>query len=279
MSRTPSRRPVRTTLSETLDHRLKMYSIAAAAAGVSVLALAQPADAEVEITWANIPVNTGASIAIDINHDGIPDFQFSLPQRTYTGLPPFSHGVPLSSTLKVAPLTGGAVFLGPKPAGYYAAALQRLARIGPLGHFSTKGGGVAIEHDNVEYVYVGSGAFGTYRTYRGNWVAELPNRSLPNRYLGVKFLIDGQTHYGWVRLKVTSGDSDTGIGAEILAYAYETEPDKPIVARIPQDLPDDTEAEPEIKQESQSFGGPSLGILALGADALSLWRRDETLTF
>ncbi|MGB2603456.1 MAG: hypothetical protein WBC78_07670, partial [Candidatus Sulfotelmatobacter sp.] len=124
MPRDFSALPVNASLSETLDHRLKMYSIAAAAAGVSILALAQPADAEVVITQANIPIN--GPVSIDINHDGIPDFQFSF------------AGTSSNSALRVEPLTGGAVFLCPKPLGYYAAALQRLARIGPLGHFSTK---------------------------------------------------------------------------------------------------------------------------------------------
>jgi len=65
----------------------------------------------------------------------------------------------------------------------------------------------------------------------------------------------------------------TDISSEILAYAYETVPDKPIVARIPQE----TSADTETQQEGQNFGGASLGMLALGADGLALWRRDETL--
>ncbi len=39
--RTPSR------LSDSLHHRLNMYALAASAAGVGVLALAQPAEAEI----------------------------------------------------------------------------------------------------------------------------------------------------------------------------------------------------------------------------------------
>jgi hypothetical protein len=41
------------TLSEAIDHRTKMYAVAAAAAGVSMLALSQPAEAEVVVTKTN----------------------------------------------------------------------------------------------------------------------------------------------------------------------------------------------------------------------------------
>ena len=74
MSRNPSPRPAEGTLSETLEHRLRSYSMAAAAAGVGMLALAHPAEAEVVITHKVIPVNNG-TVSIDINHDGIADFQ------------------------------------------------------------------------------------------------------------------------------------------------------------------------------------------------------------
>ena len=66
MSHDPSPRSGETTLSETLEQRLRSYSIAAAAAGVGMLALAHPAEAEVVITHKVIPVN-GTAVSIDIN--------------------------------------------------------------------------------------------------------------------------------------------------------------------------------------------------------------------
>ena len=62
---------------------MKWYSLAAAAAGVTTLALSQPADAKVVITNTNIPVPFcvipfPCSVSIDLNGDGINDVKFSL---------------------------------------------------------------------------------------------------------------------------------------------------------------------------------------------------------
>jgi hypothetical protein len=46
------------------------------------------------------------------------------------------------------------------------------------------------------------------------------------RYLGLKFIIQGQVHYGWARLNVTA--TIKGIYGAISEYAYETVPNKPI---------------------------------------------------
>lgn len=64
--------------SDKLDRQINLYSLAAAAAGVSLLALAQPAKGEVIITKKTIPIPVDYRIPvdIDINHDGITDFQF-----------------------------------------------------------------------------------------------------------------------------------------------------------------------------------------------------------
>src|ERR1700730_4972851 len=74
MSRKLPARSEKATLSETVDHRVKLYSIAAAAAGVSMLALAQPAEGEVLITKQTIPIF--GLVYLDINHDGVNDFEF-----------------------------------------------------------------------------------------------------------------------------------------------------------------------------------------------------------
>ena len=47
-------------------------------------------------------------------------------------------------------------------------------------------------------------------------------------YLGLKFQIKGKTHYGWARLNVEV--SKTTITATLTGYAYETIPNKPILA-------------------------------------------------
>ncbi len=47
-----------------------------------------------------------------------------------------------------------------------------------------------------------------------------------NGYLGVRFLISGSTHYGWVRLNV----NNAGTGFTIKDYAYESTPNTSILA-------------------------------------------------
>src|SRR5215469_15348836 len=70
--------------STHFDHRMKLYSAAAIAAGVSALALAQPAESEVIVTRQQIKVpywnSSGqpASVALDLNGDGVNDFYFSI---------------------------------------------------------------------------------------------------------------------------------------------------------------------------------------------------------
>lgn len=56
-------------------------------------------------------------------------------------------------------------------------------------------------------------------TEYGPWVY------VQNRYLGLKFFINGKVHYGWARLNVQ------GVAKTFLTgYAYETIPNKPIIA-------------------------------------------------
>jgi hypothetical protein len=252
---------VATTLPETLEHRLRSYSMAAAAAGVGLLALAHPADAEVVITHKVIPV-TGTAVSIDINHDGIADFQFQSFQRSDGG-PASSNGFSISATVK--PLAGGGVIGGPLShylPGPYASALRRDVMISRFKHFSSKGRTVIGRAEQ----WVSKGGGGGFYVY-GNWVSDPQNR-----YLGVKFLIDGETHYGWVRLNTRY----YGAIVQIESYAYETDADTAICAREVQPCPAPADDSEDTSQNVS--GGPSLGMLALGTDGLALWRR-EALAF
>ena len=47
------------------------------------------------------------------------------------------------------------------------------------------------------------------------------------QFLGLKFTIAGQTHYGWARL--TTGVDTCKVKAVLTGYAYESEPDTPIL--------------------------------------------------
>ena len=66
------RRP--SAFSESIQARLNMYAIAATAAGVGVLALAQPAQASIVYTPANQRIGANGVYNLDVNHDETADF-------------------------------------------------------------------------------------------------------------------------------------------------------------------------------------------------------------
>jgi hypothetical protein len=256
MSRKHSGLRSKSILSETLDQRLKMYSLAAAAAGVSLLALAQPADAEVVITRKTIEIGS-VPISIDINGDGVADFQFQITSIS-------SYRVGFFVTAGVRPLAGGEVVGEPgffRPQSSYASALVRGAEIGPSVHFGSKGGAIieGIVFPDCTYLMLTCGPFSVLF---GDW------GNVSNRYLGVKFLINGETHFGWVRLTVK------GVAVQINGYAYETTPNKPILAVLP---PEDPSDDSDTPQTGRNISPPFLGMLALSSNGLALWRREETL--
>ncbi len=49
-------------------------------------------------------------------------------------------------------------------------------------------------------------------------------------YLGLRFKIDGQTHYGWIQMHLPATE---GAGF-VEGFAYETEPNAPIIAGVPE---------------------------------------------
>jgi hypothetical protein len=70
--------PRRTTnLPDSLHQQLNLYALAAGAAGVSLLALAQPSEAKIVYTPANVTLSPQNGIVrhhLDLNHDGTTDF-------------------------------------------------------------------------------------------------------------------------------------------------------------------------------------------------------------
>ncbi len=241
--------------STTFDHHLKHYSAAAVAAGVSVLALTLPAAAKVVTTTKTIFIPINQPVLIDLDHDGVADFEFSLISYSADCSPDFEF------TMK--PLAGGAVVGGPirSSVGPYASALAQGAKIGPSAHFGASSGrGVAIEKSNFEYC-----SFSYNRSLIGHW-----GGNPRNRYLGVKFLIHGTTHYGWISLS-SNYVNRKSIAAHINAFAYETVAGRRISAGS-------TSSNSSEDVASPATTGPSLGMLALGSDGLTLWRREENVS-
>jgi hypothetical protein len=115
-----------------------------------------------------------------------------------------------------------------------------------------------------------------YRRLTGKW------HDVTDRYLGVSFIIRGKTHFGWARLTVH--DKGHAITAVLTGYAYETIPNKPIITGKTKGPDDDSVEQQNDPGPGASLFGPipetpqpaSLGMLALGAQGVPLWRRKET---
>jgi hypothetical protein len=228
--------PTAVRLNSKLERKLAAYITVAGAAGVAVLGAAQPADAKVVYTTANTKLNFGAdgTLPLDLNNDGTADITF------FGG----SASVGYGAVLDVYAATGNGIV----GVNNSASALVWGARIGPKDAFLVDG-----------LMAEASGCHASTCDYKGKW------SKTHSRCLGVKFSIHGQTHYGWVSVNVGADPS----GAVITGYAYETIPNKPIIAGE-KSGPVVAEAHGAL----QISVGASLGLLARGADALALWRRD-----
>jgi hypothetical protein len=249
------------TSSNHLNRQIGLYSLAAAAAGVSVLALSHPAAGEVVVTRKTIPIPLVPAdmlhpVKISLANNGIDDFGFNLTVASANGTEPdFFRSVTFYG------LNAGNSLLGTSTFSAFALALPRGAKIGPS---DAGASGSFLPIGAVIEQSLGV----TGRGFKGHW-----GGNPKNRYLGVRFLIDGQTHYGWVRLTVTTNPNLHGqyMSAKITAYAYETEANKPILAGTTES----STADLAVPENIQNPTGPSLGMLAAGADALPLWRREH----
>jgi hypothetical protein len=218
-----------------------MYALAASAAGVGMLALAQPAEAKIVYTKTHHVIRANSKFNLDLNHDGITDLTFKNNfTRTCT-----TYGSCRSLVASLAQ-ANQAVYNS-----YGAVAMKAGMQIGPKDAFL---GGL------LNMVYKGPNTSAEW----GNWV------NVNNRYLGVKFQIKGETHYGWARLSVQVQRLE--ITAILTGYAYETIPGKGIIAGATNG-PDD--AEPAASLSPHNPEPATLGVLAMGAPGLSIWKREE----
>jgi hypothetical protein len=247
MTRSP--RPRKTaTLPESVYRQLNKYALAASAAGVSVLALVQPAEAKIIYTYAHKSI--GPKIFLDLNHDGVFDFKFINGRAVYTFAPSTWAWLDVYGVRPANQIEGR------------ASALLAGAYIGPKGTFS---GGEQVMA-TVWYKMFS-------QRYQGPWVGAT-GAGVKHRYLGLRFGINGKIHFGWARLDVIISRPAT-IQATLTGYAYETIPGKAIIAGATKG-PDDPE--PTASLNAPASEPATLGMLALGAPGLSIWRRRESVS-
>ena len=207
-------------VSDSLHHRLNSYALAASAAGVGLLALTQPAQAKIVYTPAHLGVGFHHPLRLDLNHDGIVDFTILNTSRTGFNFHLLDVCQNASSTYRgywVCHNSANMVSEKGVHAPAVAAALPREAKIQSRNGFA--------KAFFVEMGYFYYGCCGTKRWY-GPWMND--GKGVKNRYLGLKFKIKGRFHFGWARLTVET--TQTNFTAILTGYAYETIPNKPIIA-------------------------------------------------
>jgi hypothetical protein len=249
----------KSSLGVNTEHRMRLYARAAAAASVSTLALTKAAEATIVITNTNIPIHAGTPVLLDLNGDGIADFEFNLRTSSY-------HNIH-ENYLYGYGLTAGGGVIGQ---GQAVSAMIRGAKIGAGGPFLRYGD--IIEKSFLCTSLCGGATKAGYvfsQQLYGDWAG-----GHPNRFVGVKFKINGETHYGWVRLTVTvkhkgDGNGPTGkFSATITEYGYESVANKSCGAGLPG-------ASEDANVGEKANSGPSLGMLAVGAEGLQIWREED----
>ena len=184
-------------LNESLHKSLAAYATAAGAACVGVVALAQPAQADIIVN--NTPISIGpGSTPFQIN--GVTEFTFT----------PFAC---------CTTLYGGEVGLFVRGPGMgkvlastkgWASRLTKGAVIGPGGAFE---GSALLE------VLGNFGKCGCYPVSSGNWIEK-------SGYMGFEFLSNGQTHFGWLYAKILPF-----LGTfQVTEFAYDTVANQSIFA-------------------------------------------------
>jgi hypothetical protein len=168
------------------------------------MVLAQPAEAKIVYTKTHRVIKVGSDLlALDLNHDGVIDFTFYLLQSS-NGSGLAVYGCTFSDTRTCVT---NSIWTSNRARS--AAALRPgfvIGRKGERSHKARMAGGALIS--------------GSRKTTWGNWL------NVKNRYLGLKFVIKGKTHVGWARLSATWPP----VQATLTGYAYETIPNKSIVA-------------------------------------------------
>jgi hypothetical protein len=248
------------TLPDTLEQRLSSYALAASAAGVGMLALGQAADAEIVYTKANVLIRPGTYFRLDVNHDGFADFTIS--NATY-----FRRANRYSTVWDWVYVWGRQISKGnynavvaTQPVGF-AADLPPNAHVGKRRTFG------------VDYAQPMANCEFQFSTIGGSRSGRLgPWKNVQSRYLGLRFSVAGQTHYGWARLNVKFGNKCSSL-VTLTGYAYETIPGKAILAGATKG-PDEVEPSASLNTPAPEPG--TLCMLALGAPGLAIWRREES---
>ncbi len=183
--------------------------LAASAAGVGVLALAQPAEARIVYTPVHKVISLGHPYALDLNNDGANDFEIEVASSTCLTSCHLRELIAFACQA----CEGNQISITGHDNNYLpsAAALETGAKI--PGESSASDAALAQQL-----------RLGSHYSYFGNWF------NVKSRYLGLTFRIHGKKHYGWARLNVRTHKHPFTVTGTLTGYAYETVPNKAIIA-------------------------------------------------
>jgi hypothetical protein len=210
---------------QDLNQRLKTYS--ALSSGVL---LASVAGAQIVYTDVipDVTINsTNSNYDVDMNNNSTPDFRL-LHQAISSVVNTTMYGFPITINVNgdaIAVAAGSNALIGSTSSinsstVYVPAALALYTPINASASWQsntasygtqTLAAKVDITVSTISYSGTETG---------GNWLGET------DKYLGVKFSIGANTHYGWIRLDVASDASS----AVIKDFAYDATPNAPILA-------------------------------------------------
>jgi hypothetical protein len=179
-------------------HRQPNTWLVAAAALVCLLALAQPSEAKVIYTPANVVIQ--GFYNLDIDHDGVADFTIQNVEKFTSRCDQYAYVDELPN-----PENGVVPYYDIN--GEWAAALPTGATIGSGRQFDVSLVSMAFFSLNCPFEH-----------FAGPWM------DVVQRYLGLRFQVNGQTHYGWASLSVElhQGRGGGSFVVTLTGYAYET---------------------------------------------------------
>jgi hypothetical protein len=222
---------VTNSTANSVSGRNLFAAAALGAIGLGSVALPQDLYAEIVFTPAHQSIgneNAFSTMSIDFNHDGIPDLTLSA-----YNFASFSSGGHFRGDLWGQALNANQILVSNRGFG---AALPQGQAIGSKGNFRNNVGMAECVES--------SDGFSFFSSSTGPWLLA------KNRFLGVKFSINGETHYGWARLTAGCGY------ATLTGFAYESVANRPI----------------DTGFAVSGFSG-GLGALALGSGGVTLRHR------
>jgi hypothetical protein len=268
----------RVNLNDKLNRSLLWY---AAAAGAAIgLQGTMPAEAEVVYTPANTPIQVNVPLPLDLNNDGVFDFVIN---NTYQALPIprtctvcsfFEHArltvSPSNSQNAIWGVTSTVSVPFNKLKAKKEATNKQVQIAVPAFWGIVNGPGPGRKFEQQQLIMASTDATQLFSNfYSTRYYGQFgKNHKFVGPYLGLKFTVGGQVHYGWARIEVNR--EPLKIRATLTGYAYETIPNRPIITGVKTGtLDDNAEIESSTVQPPEPA---SLGRLAQGASGVPAWR-------